>query len=426
MSFLTELRCFRCARAYAPEPVLYECPACAAEVPASLYCVYDYDAVARSWSPEKARGREATMWRYAELFPVEASNAVTLGEGMTPLLRLHRAGARLGFGWLYLKDESQNPTWSFKDRLASVGATKALELGREVLTAASSGNGGAATAAYAARAGLRSIVITGGTPPAAMRALMTVYGTLLVTTERNDERWPLVRFGVEEHGWFPIQNFLDPVVGANPFAREGCKALAFEICEQLGWRAPDAVVFPITVGDTLAGAWRGFVELQLLGVIDRIPRLYGAEVYGPLEHALGTGELAAVPATPSRAVSTASPRSTYQALAAVRATAGWSVAAGDDEQLGDAQTVLAEDEGIFAELSGALALAGARRLLLEGRIRRDETVVVVSTSGGLKDFDVALPQRSDEEHIEPTPAGLAAALEARYGYRIAAPAEAVG
>jgi threonine synthase len=424
MSFLTGLRCFRCERSYAPELVLFQCPACATEVPSALYCVYDYDGIARSWSPATARDRDATMWRYAEFFPVDASNAVTLGEGMTPLLRLDNVGRRLGYRSLFLKDESQNPTWSFKDRLASVGATKALELGRDVLTAASSGNGGAATAAYAARAGLRSIVVTAGVPPAAMRALMSVYGTLLLTTERNEERGPLVRFGVEEYGWFPIQNFLDPLVGANPFAREGCKALAFEICEQLGWKAPDAVVFPVTVADTLAGAWRGFVELQMLGFIDRIPRLYGAEVFGPLEHALTSGEIAPVDGAPSLAVSTASTKTTYQALAAVRASGGWSVAVDGDAQLQVAQELLSEHEGIFAELSGALALAGAERLLQNGMIAPDETVVVVSTSGGLKDFDVALAEPDELEPIDPTPAGMADALERRYGYTLRAHAEA--
>jgi threonine synthase len=418
MSFLTGLRCFRCERTYAPDLVLFQCPACAAEVPSGVYCVYDYDVIARNWSPEKTRERDATMWRYAELFPVEASSAVTLGEGMTPLLRLEHLGRRLGYGSLFLKDESQNPTWSFKDRLASVGATKALELGREVLTAASSGNGGAATAAYAARAGLRSIVITAGTAPAAMRALMSVYGTLLLTTERMDQRGPLVRFGVEECGWFPIQNYLEPHVGANPFAREGCKALAFEICEQLGWKAPDAVVFPITVADTLAGAWRGFVELRLLGVIDRIPRLYGAEVHGPLERALTSGEIAPVEGAPSLAVSTAATRTTYQGLAAVTASGGWSVAVGSDERLRAAQAHLAEHEGIFAELSGALAVAGAEQLLTSGRIGADETVVVVSTSGGLKDFDVALPAPDVLAAIDPTPEGMAAELERRYGYAL--------
>jgi threonine synthase len=424
MSFLTGLRCFRCEHTYEPDLVLFECPACASDVPSSLYCVYDYAGIAGSWSPEIARERDATMWRYAEFFPVEAANAVTLGEGMTPLLRLDHAGARLGCDSLYLKDESQNPTWSFKDRLASVGATKALELGREVLTAASSGNGGAATAAYAARAGLRSIIVTAGTAPAGMRALMSVYGTLLLATERNEERGPLVRHGVEEHGWFPIQNYLDPLVGANTFAREGCKAIAFEICEQLGWRTPDAVVFPITLADNLVGAWRGFAELQLLGVTDRMPRLYGAEVYGPLEHALVTGELTPVAATPSRAVSTASTKTTYQALAAVRASNGWSVTAGSDVELQAAQSLLAEEEGIFAELSGALALAGADRLLRDGKIRRDETVVVVSTSGGLKDFDIALPEPDVLVPIEPTPAGMAAALEQLYGYSLDAHVDA--
>jgi threonine synthase len=245
MSYLKHLECFRCGRTYPPERMFFGCPACTGDAASNLFCVYDYEAIGRAWSPAVVTKRPTNMWRYKEFFPVDDEHQVSLGEGMTPLLHAPRLGRRLGLDRLYIKDESRNPTWSFKDRMGSVGASKAVEFGCRVLTAASSGNGGAATAAYAARAGLKSIIFTTQNFPLPMRALMQTYGSMVVATPTIEDRWKMVRLGVERFDWFPIQNFLVPAIGANPYAQEGCKALGYETCEQLGWKAPDVMIFPI-------------------------------------------------------------------------------------------------------------------------------------------------------------------------------------
>jgi threonine synthase len=214
---------------------------------------------------------------------------------------------------------------------------------------------------------------------------------------------------VERHGWFPVQNFLSPPVGANPFALEGCKTIAYELCEQLGWRAPDAVVFPITNGDSLVGTWRGFRDLYELGLIHAVPRLYGAEVFGPVARTLAENldEAATVdPGRSSIAISAASRTTAYQVLRAIRDTGGTSVAVVDDDEILAAQRELARTEGIFAEASSVLPLAVLDRL----PIGRDEHVVVVSTSGGLKDFDLTIGEPREIPLVDPTEEALAAAL----------------
>lgn len=415
MSFLTHLECFRCGRTYPPEPYLLGCPACAGEHASNLFCVYDYDAVARAFSKDAVARREPTMWRYRELLPVADEHRVSLGEGMTPLLRLPRLGARLGLTRLYVKDESQNPTWSFKDRMAAVGVSKAVEFGRRVITAASSGNGGAASAAYAARAGLKSIIFTTPSFPLTMRVLMQAYGSLVIATPTIEDRWKMVRLGVEEFGWFPIQNFLVPAIGANQYAQEGCKALAYETCEQLGWRAPDAMIFPIGLGDTLTGAWRGSSELHQLGFTERVPKMIGAEVFGALEHALehGLDRTEAQPTRPTVAISSGTANSAFQSLRAVRESGGTSLSAGDDEIM-QMQIALAEDEGIYAEASSVVPLAIIPRLLERGAIAHDDVVVCVSTSTGLKDPDVTREYLPEIPLIEPTRERLAQTLETVY------------
>lgn len=415
MSHLTHLECFRCARTYPPDAYLLGCPACANGNASNLFCVYDYEKVARTFTKDALADREPTMWRYRELFPVDGEHRVTLGEGMTPLLHAPRLGRRLGLARLYLKDESQNPTWSFKDRMAAIGVSKALELGRRVITAASSGNGGAASAAYAARAGLKSIIFTTPSFPLTMRVLMQTYGSMVVATPTIEDRWKMVRLGVEEFGWFPIQNFLVPAVGANQYAQEGCKALAYETCEQLGWKAPDAMIFPIGLGDTLTGAWRGSSELRSLGFVERVPRMIGAEVFGALERALveGADRTEPMPTYPTVAISSGTANSAYQSLRAVRESEGWSARAGEDAIM-EMQLALAEDEGLYAEASAVVPLAVIPQLLERGTIAPDDVVVCVLTSTGLKDPEVTRPYLREIPLAEPTREGLIRTLEETY------------
>jgi threonine synthase len=419
MSYLTHLECSRCGRTYPPGRNFFGCESCTDHLAANLFCVYDYEAIARSWTPAVVRDRPSSLWRYREFYPVDPDSVVTLGEGMTPLLHVARLGRRLGLDNLYVKDESQNPTWSFKDRMASVGVSRAVEMGCGVITAASSGNGGAASAAYAARAGLKSIIFTTQDFPLPMRVLMQTYGSMVVATPTIQDRWKMVQLGVQELGWFPIQNFLVPPIGANPYAQEGCKALGYETCEQLGWRAPDVMIFPIGSGDTLTGAWRGCRELRNLGHVDHVPRMVGAEVFGALGHALEAGldYTQEMPTYRTVAVSTGTANSAYQSLRAVRESGGSALSAAEDEIMA-MQCALAEDEGIYAEASSVVPLVVAHKLRETGKIHRDEVVVAVSTSSGLKDPEATRPFLKEIPLTEPTRAGLAKTLHDVYQYEL--------
>jgi threonine synthase len=378
------------------------CPRCAeAGKPSNVFCQYDLDGIRRVFEPSSLANRPRNLWRYRELLP--SVSVVSIGEGCTPLIHCPRLGERLGLKRLYVKDDSRNPTWSFKDRMASVGAAVASDLGCRVLTAASSGNGGAATAAYAARGGLEAVVFTTQQFPITMRAFMQSYGAKIIATPTMQDRWTMVLEGVGQHDWFPIQNMITPPVGANPYALDGNKTFAFEIAEDLGWQAPDWVVAPCSSGDSLTGAWLGFRQLQRLGYIERVPRMAAAETYGVLGRALESGadHTEAVVPTPSVAISTASANSAYQCLKTLRDSDGAAMTASNDEIM-QAQLALSSTEGVWAEASSALSIAAIDKLVQQGTIQADDVVVAWLTSSGLKDPEVMAPYLPSIPLIEPT------------------------
>jgi threonine synthase len=385
-------------------------------VPANLFAVYPPTVPHGRLLKRRWEARPPGMWRYEERLPVSASSAVTLGEGGTPLLECPGIGSAIGLPRLLLKNESANPTWSFKDRLASVGVSWARVAGRPGIVLSSSGNAGASAAAYAARAGLPCLILTTRSFPAGMRGLMTSYGAMVLATETPQERWTLNRAVAKEWGWLPLSNMADPPVGSHPIASEGHKTIAFEIAQALSWQAPDVVIVPVAYGDALAGIHRGFVELRELGLCDREPKLVAAEAYGSLMQALATGSEAPVATggSGSLAYSAAAPTSTYQALAALRATGGHAVAISNEEAL-DAQQRLANAEGLFVELSAALTLAAARKLAATGVLKPDDRVVLLITSGGLKDLGVGHTEK-EIPMVAPTLHDLGAALERHYAF----------
>ena len=392
------------------------CPRCRAEgVVSNFTPAYDLAAARRELDRDALANGRPGMWRYAGLLPVDASYAVSLNEGGTPLIACERLGQRLGLDRLYVKDESRNPTASFKDRMASVVVSKAREIGAWAVTISSSGNAGAALAAYAARAGLDCIVFTYGSAALAMKVQMQAVGAKLVTTPTAVDRWTLMRACVERYGWYPASNYLDPPVGSNPYGVDAYKTIAYEIAEDLDWEAPNHVLYPVCYGDGLWGGVKGWLEMRELGWVAALPRVHAGEVWGSISSALASGD--EMPARtlggPTVGISIGASQSTYQAVQAVRRVSGSAGAVSDAEMLA-MQKLLAETEGIFAEASSTPSLVLAERLRREGVINASETVVAVVTASGLKDPELAASQLGDPPLVQPDIEDLRRVLREAY------------
>ena len=412
MTYVGELACLRCGARDA-DPALgvigRGCSACAADgVPANMLPCYDLSGLDGLPVDPSQPG----LFRYRALLPLApTSSPVSLHEGRTPLVDAPQQADALGVARLLVKDETRNPTWSYKDRLAAVATTKAVEMGVDTVVVASTGNHGAAVAAYAARAGLRCVALTVESVPQTMKTLMQVYGAHVMALRDPPARWHLMSRLVAERGWLPMSGHADPPVGSNPYGVDGYKTIAYELVEQLG-EAPDVVVVPVAYGDGLAGMTRGFADLQALGVVDRMPRMVAAEPFGPLSDAMerGVDRAGPVESRPSVAFSIASPVGTFQSLWALRASGGEAVAVADDDALLAAQAELGRGTGLYVEASTAIALPALEELSRRGRLPADSTVVVVGTSTGLKDPAVTARRAAPVPVIEADPDALDRAL----------------
>ncbi|WP_436759501.1 threonine synthase [Streptosporangium sp. V21-05] len=360
-------------------PLTRGCPLTStSEIAYPLEVVYDYARVDGSLFGQEP-GPDIARW--SPLLP--PLDAPTLGEGGTPLVKV---------GDIYVKDESSNPTWSHKDRLNRVTVSAAVACGAPGVVVASSGNHGASAAAYAARAGLRAIVLTSADSPPAVQAFTRAYGATVVSVP-SGKRWPLLREVVDRLGYHPVSNQTVTHTG-HPFGPEGYKTIAYELFLQLG-EVPAAVFAPTGYAELLYGVWKGFVELRLLGVAGRTPRIFSCEpeAGGPHARALATGAPAAiVEPGPSDAYSIAGPVGGHRGVVAVRDSGGEAVLV-TDEELRAAQRDLAH-EGLWQELSGVAGLAAYRKL------RRDfeGPVVCVATSSGFKDIGVGSRRYPVVEH----------------------------
>lgn len=384
MAAVRGLRCVRCHAEYPASHYALDCDACRGTVRSNLEVVYE-DPIqpVRPGKNEGGRG----LWRYGDILPGTERDGVTLGEGWTPLHKLERIGRSLGLKNLYGKDESRNPTWSFKDRLACSAVSMAKQMGASTIVSSSSGNAGAAAAAYASKAGIPCVVFTFAGTAGPMVTQMRAYGAKVVAVATKADRWRFMEHAVRSYGWFPTSPFFGPVVGSNPFGIEGYKTIAYELVEQLGWRAPDCCVLPVCYGDALLGMWRGFSEMYALGWIDKMPRMVAAEVYGSLKAALANGE-DAPPDIPKSfdtvAVSIGATQGTYQALNIIRKSNGCAITSSNAEMM-RWQKDLAEGEGLYVESASAAGLDAIAALKRTGQIKADDVVVSLLTASGLKD-----------------------------------------
>jgi threonine synthase len=413
MTTVIDLRCINCGAQY-PLGAMHEgCPACATpSFRSGLTPGYDYSAGDPHGTDGLAtHARVGGLWRYRDLLPVtDASFETSLGEGGTPLVPIPRLAEALEAREVLVKDESRNPTWSFKDRLASVAVSKARELGAETVVAASSGNAGVSLAAYAAAARLPCIVLTyPGIPPATAMLIRSYGAHMAVTTKPG--RWSLIREGMRDLGWYPLTNVTD-VPTNSPYGHEGYKTIAYELFEQLHGRVPDYVAIPVSYCEGLFGIWKGFRELVTLGLASRVPRMLACEpAGGPLLAAHQRAEdIAQVKPPPTIARGVGASVNAFAGIHAVRHSEG-AVAQADDSEIRSAQGALAA-EGLFVEPAAALCLAGLRAFVASSGVSlRDKTVVLVSTASGAKyagpvQDEIAMPVELEE----PTLNALARAL----------------
>jgi len=379
-----DLGCTRCERRYPLDQVLNLC-ACGAP----LSTAYDLNRIARSLDRAELASRGSDLWRYREMLPVrDLAHRVTLGEGWTPLVDLARLGAQLGADTLLLKDESLNPTNSFKARGMAVAVSRATELGLDHLAIPSAGNAGCALAAYAARAGLRaSVFVPDDTPRAFVDECRAHGAEVELVHGLIHDCARMVLAGRETRGWFDVSTLKEP------YRLEGKKTLGYELAEQLGWSLPDVVIYPTGGGTGLVGMWKAFAELESLGWIGpHRPRMVSVQAAGcaPIVRAFHAGLERAEPWENARTFALGlrvpSAVADFLMLKALRESGGTAIAV-SEEAIAEAGRELARIEGVFPSPEGAACWAAARALQESGWLRPGTRTVLFNTGGWYKYAD---------------------------------------
>lgn len=411
-------RCSLCGAEYTLAQVDYVCPKHGDS--GNLDVVLDDAAIQRLASPASiGASRDPSLWRYLPLLPVAdpgAHGTPLRAAGGTPLYRAERLAADLDLKQVYLKDDGRNPTASFKDRASAIVVARALELGVQTVTTASSGNAAAALAGMAASVGLPTVIFVPHTAPAAKVAQLLMFGAKVFLVQGTyDDAFDLTLQAAREFGWY-CRN-----TGYNPFTAEGKKTAAFEIAEQFTqisnlqssisqWRVPDWLFVSVGDGNIISGIHKGFKDLLALGWIERMPRMVGVQAAGsPAVYetwARGDEDIRMCPAeTIADSISVGLPRDGVRAVRAARETGGCYLTVSDDEIL-SAMRVLARRAAVFAEPAAATAYAGLAKAARDGLIRADESVVVVITGNGLKDVKSALQAAGEATPVAPSLAAL--------------------
>ena len=361
------------------------CPSC------GMPLLARYDLVrAREWSRDSLAGREPNMWRYREMLPLFAGEVpVSLGEGFTPLLRSRRLGELMGMDRLYIKDESCNPTNSFKARGQSAAVTRARALGATTITLPTAGNAGNAAAAYAAAAGLQCEVFMPRDAKQPFIDECRLYGANITLVDGLiTDAGRMAGDKARELGWYDVSTLKEP------YRIEGKKTMGYELAEQLGWELPDWIVYPTGGGTGMVGMWKAFAEMEAIGWIgSKRPKMVTVQPTGcaPIVRAFEQGtEKAALwenPNTEAHGLRVPKAIGDFLVLRAIRESGGTALAV-TDRQMVDDMLLIGRLEGISAAPEGAAALSAARALVAAGHMKRHETVVLFNTGGALKYLDV--------------------------------------
>jgi threonine synthase len=414
MSFAVNLRCRECHRDY-PLTATHVCEYCFGPVEVT----YDYDAIRKTASRERISAGPASLWRYRDFLPVDAESAIDIGAGFTPLVRARNLGKALGLNNLYIKNDTVNPTWSFKDRVVAVAASRARELGYDKLACASTGNLANSVSAHAAAGGMEAVVFIPHDLEAGKVIGSSIYGPTLVKVRGNYDA--VNRLCAELAGSY---NWGFVNVNVRPYYAEGSKTLGFEVAEQLGWQAPDHCVVPIASGSLFVKIKKGFEELTKVGLIEpKKVRMSGAQATGcsPVATAWEEGSMNFRPQRPdtiAKSLAIGNPADGYYSLVQLAETGG---ACGNvsDPEIVAGMKLLAETEGIFGETAGGVTVATLKQLAAQGKIHPDEVTVAFITGAGFKTVEAVAEALNPPLEIDATVESFESA------YRALQPAQGV-
>ncbi|HEX8464134.1 MAG TPA: threonine synthase [Abditibacterium sp.] len=404
-SRLKGLKCRECGQTYEIAPK-HVCELCFGP----LEVQYDYGVIAGLTSREKIARGPRSIWRYQDFLPVEGTPQVDLGAGYTPLIKCNNLAKKLGIRELYIKNDTANPTWSFKDRVVSTALSRAVEFGFDTVACASTGNLANSVSAHAARAGLKCYVFVPADLEIGKIIGSLIYNPHLMAVKGNyDEVNRLCAEVADRTNWAFVN------VNVRPFYSEGSKTLAFEVAEQLGWKAPDHVVIPIASGSMLTKIQKGFNEWMKLGLIEQKDfRVSGAQAAGcsPVAQAFEAGHDFVKPVKPStiaKSLAIGNPADGIYALDTIRGTNGHAAMV-SDEEIVEGIKLLAETEGIFTETAGGVTIGVLKKLAESGRIKPDEVTVAYITGIGLKTPEAIADHVTKPLEISPNLASFEAAL----------------
>ncbi|MGD8263125.1 MAG: threonine synthase [Desulfobacterales bacterium] len=391
MDNIISLNCIICGNHYRPDEVDYVCPQHGDE--GVLDVQYDYDFIRGQIDKEALlRSKDLTIWRYKPFLPVHPDAKVPpLSVGWTPLYHIPFLAAELGLNHVYVKDDGRQPTASLKDRASAIAVVKAREKNTEIITTASTGNAAAALSGICASIQQPNVIFVPETTPQAKVAQLLVFGSRVILVKGTyDDAFELCLKAAKTYDWYNRNT------GYNPYMTEGKKTAAFEICEQLGWNAPDRIFVSVGDGCIIGGLHKGLKDLMALGWIDKMPKLMGVQAAGSsyMYTAWKNGEdiLTKPPVNPQTvadSISAGLPRDRIKAMAAVKKTDGAYLSVADDDIL-RAIPELARGAGVFSEPAGAASYAGLVKAVDQRMVSKEETIVVLNTGNGLKDVAGAM------------------------------------
>ena len=397
MKKIKTLQCINCGRDHKLTEVKYTCASCGG----NLQVIYDYNLIKKRLNYEVLKdNHDRTLWRYMDILPLSGFKMIPpVQVGWTPLYKAERLGAGVGVPNLYIKDDGRNPSASFKDRASAVVIARARELKEKVITTASTGNAASSLACLTGSLDMKAVIFVPETAPAPKVAQLLVFGAVVIMVKGTyDDAFDLCLKASTEYGWY------NRSTGVNPFTREGKKTCAFEICEQMKWETPDKVFVSVGDGNIISGMWKGFVEFHQLGIIEKLPQLIAvqAEKSDAVKRAFESGgDIQPVSGeTIADSISVSMPRDGMAAVMAIRDSHGFAVSVTDAEILA-AIPEIARGSNVFAEPAAAATYAGLKKAAKEGKVKENESVVLLISGNGLKDVQSAIKACGQPFHVNP-------------------------